>query len=252
VSRRPSCMSENQQRRAAFPTTRMSLIQTARGDSGPRAREALSVLCQVYWFPIYAYIRRLGYRQEEAEDLTQGFFTRVVEKHYLRHFERERGRFRSFLLSALKHFMANERDWARAQKRGGALAAVPLDGVLHTAESRYCLEPRHELTPEKIFERQWALAVLTRVQDRFQAEAARSGKGDQFDRLKAFLTGEDSDVRYRALAVELETTEGALKVAIHRLRQRFRELLREEISHTVADPNDVGDELRYLMAAIRT
>lgn len=245
-------MTQEQHPRAAFPTTRITLIEAACGVPSSEAREALSVLCGAYWYPIYAYIRRLGYLQEDAEDLTQGFFTRVLEKHYLREFQRERGRFRSYLLGVLKHFVANERDWVRAEKRGEACAAIPLDAVLRTAESRYSLEPRDDLTPERVFERQWALALLARVEEQLQAEAARTGKGTQFARLKSCLTPGDREVGYRTLAIDLNTTEGAIKVAVHRWRRRFRELLREEISHTVADPDDVGDELRDLMAAIRT
>jgi len=241
----------DQPRRASFPTTRITLIHAARSGSGPQAEEALSTLCRAYWYPIYAYVRRLGHSPEEAEDLTQGFFTRVLEKHYLRDFQRERGRFRSFLLTALKHFIANERDWARAQKRGGTRPPVALDDVLSTAESRYSIEPRDTDTPERIFERHWAMAVLSRVQDQLHAEAETSGKRQQFDRVKGLLLGEDTDIGYRALAGELGTTEGALKVTIHRLRQRFKELLRNEIAHTVAHHDEVGDELRYLLAALR-
>jgi RNA polymerase sigma-70 factor (ECF subfamily) len=239
-------------RRASFPTTRISLIHAARSGSDPHAREAFSALCRAYWYPIYACVRRFGFSADEAEDLTQGFFTRVLQKNYLNDFERGRGRFRSFLLGALKHFIANERDAARALKRGGLTQALPLDDVLRDAERRYSLEPRDNLTPERIFERQWALAVLSRVFERLQAEAVESGKGAQFDHLKGLLVGEDTAIGYRALAAELDTTEGALKVAVHRLRQRFKERLREEIAHTVANPDDVGDELRYLMAALRS
>jgi RNA polymerase sigma-70 factor (ECF subfamily) len=241
----------DQPRRPTFPTTRITLIHAARSGSGTQAEEALSTLCRAYWYPIYAYVRRLGYSPDEAEDLTQGFFTRVLEKQYLRDFQRERGRFRSFLLTALKHFIANERDWARAQKRGGTRPPLPLDDVLRTAEGRYTIEPRDEETPERIFERQWAMAVLTRVQDRLHEEAEQTGKRAQFDRLKGLLVGEDADIGYRALAAELGTTEGALKVTIHRLRQRFKDMLRDEIAHTVAHPGEVGDELRYLLTALR-
>jgi len=237
-------------RRAAFPTTRITLIQAARGEPGTQSHEALSTLCSAYWSPIYAYVRRLGHTQEEAEDLTQGFFTRVLEKHYLRDFDRQRGRFRSFLLASLKHYIANERDAARTVKRGGGQAPLPLDMVVD-AERRYSLEPRTDLTPDRIFERQWALTVLDRVQDQLRGESIRQGKEAQFERLKGLLVGEDSEVGYRTLASELGTTEGALKVAIHRLRQRFRELLREEIAHTVADPREIGGELRELFTAIR-
>jgi RNA polymerase sigma factor (sigma-70 family) len=238
-------------RRPTFPTTRITLIHAARSGSGAQAEEALSTLCRAYWYPIYAYVRRLGYPPDEAEDLTQGFFARVIEKRYLRDFQRERGRFRSFLLTALKHFIANERDWARAQKRGGTRPLLPLDDVLRTAEGRYTIEPRDDETPERIFERQWAMAVLTRVQDRLHEDAEHTGKRAQFDRLKGLLIGEDADLGYRALAAELGTTEGALKVTVHRLRQRFKELLRDEIAHTVAHPEEVGDELRYLLTALR-
>jgi RNA polymerase sigma-70 factor (ECF subfamily) len=238
-------------RRASFPTTRITLIDAARSGLNPRAREALSALCHAYWYPIYACVRRFGFSPDEAEDLTQGFFTRVLQKNYLRDFERSRGRFRSFLLGSLKHFIANERDAARTLKRGGARPPLPLDDLLHVAERRYSLEPRDTLTPERIFDRQWALALLARVFDQLQAEAAVSGKGEQFEHLKGLLAGEDDGIGYRALAIELGTTEGALKVAIHRLRQRFKERLRQEIADTVADPDDVGDELRYLLAALR-
>jgi RNA polymerase sigma factor (sigma-70 family) len=238
--------------RGTFPTTRITLIEAARGAPASEARDALAALCSAYWYPIYAYIRRLGYRPEDAEDLTQGFFARVLEKHYLRDFERERGRFRSFLLGALKHFIANERDWARAQKRGGTVITLPLDTVIRTAETRYSLEPGHDLSPEKLFERQWALALLAKVQERLQAEAEREGKAVQFARLKSRLTTDEADAGYRAIAVDLNTTEGALKVTVHRLRQRFREMLREEIAHTVDKAEDVGGELRDLMAAIRS
>jgi len=164
-------------------------------------------------------VRRLGHTHDEAEDLTQGFFTHVLEKHYLRDFDRERGRFRSFLLTALKHFIANERDAASTQKRGGGRPPVPLDDILH-AERRYSLEPRSHLTPDRILERQWALTVLDRVQDQLRSEAVRHGKETQFERLKGLLVGEESEPGYRTMAAELDMTEGALKVSVqprHRL-----------------------------------
>jgi RNA polymerase sigma-70 factor (ECF subfamily) len=241
----------NRQPRASFPTTRITLIEAARGERTPEAHDALAILCSTYWYPIYAYIRRLGYRAEDAEDLTQGFFARVLEKQYLRAFERERGRFRSFLLGALKHFVANERDWARAQKRGGLSATLPLDSVIHEAEQRYRLEASPDLSPDKVFARQWAIALLNRVHQRLQAEAEREGKGPQFARLKSRITADEDDLGYRAMALELNTTEGAVKVTVHRLRRRFRDLLREEISQTVETPEDVGAELRELLAALR-
>jgi DNA-directed RNA polymerase specialized sigma24 family protein len=235
-----------------FPTTRVSLVLAASAGATPQSREALSALCQMYWYPIYAYLRRRGYAVEEAEDFTQGFFALVLEKHYLRDFERERGRFRSFLLGCLKHFLAHQQSWQRAQKRGGGVAPLPLDDVIHSAESRYSREPRDECTPDKVFERQWATTVLERVQARLEEEAAGGAKAAQFQRLKALLTGDDRDIRYTALARELGITEGAVKVAMHRLRQRFRECLREEIAQTVAAPEEIGGEIRYLLAALRT
>ena len=243
-------MPDDQRRRDAFPTTRISLILAARGEPGSGTRDALSVLCQSYWYPIYAYVRRLGHTQEAAEDLTQGFFACVLEKHYLAGFHRERGRFRSYLLSAMNHYIANQRDRERAKKRGGSVTILSLETEMGTAESRYRLEPVTDLTPNRIFERQWALAVLARVQTRLEEEETGAGRSDRFDRLKLLLTGEDSDVGYRALATELQTTEGAIKVAVHRLRRRFRDLLREEISHTVESVEDVGDELRHLLSAL--
>jgi DNA-directed RNA polymerase specialized sigma24 family protein len=236
----------------SFPTTRITLIQAAASGTSAQAQEALSTLCRAYWYPIYAYVRRLGFSVDEAEDVTQSFFVRVLEKEYLRDFHHERGRFRSFLLASLKHFVANERDRARALKRGGARPALPLDDVLQEAERRYSLEPRDSTTPEQLFERQWALTVLAQVQQHLREEAAASGKLDQFDRLKGLLLGETNDLGYGALAVELDTTEGALKVAVHRLRQRFKQRLREEIAQTVAHPEDVKEEVRYLMAALRS
>jgi RNA polymerase sigma-70 factor (ECF subfamily) len=238
--------------KASFPTTRITLIHAASAGSGPHSQEALSALCRAYWYPIYAYVRRLGYSPDEAEDLTQGFFTRVLEKQYLRDFHHERGRFRSFLLVSLKHFVANERDRSRAIRRGGGMTSVPLDDLLHEAERRYSLEPRDSKTPDHLFERQWALTVLAQVQQHLHDEAAASGKLAQFDRLKGLMLGDAGDVGYRTLAAELGMTDGALKVAIHRLRQRFKERLREEIAHTVTHPEDVKEEIRYLMAALRS
>lgn len=241
---------ENQPRRGVFPTTRIELIRAASDPSGPRAREALSSVCQAYWYPIYAYLRRVGHSHEAAEDLTQGFFARLLEKRYLDGFESERGRFRSYLLTALKHFVSHERDRERAQKRGGAVDILPLEATLGSAERRYRLEPHDDLTPDRLFERQWALAVLSQVERHLEEEELAGGRGDRFSRLKVFLVGGERDVRYEALAAELSTSEGALKVAVHRLRRRFRELLREEVARTVGSTDEVGDELRSLLTAL--
>jgi len=236
--------------RAAFPTTRITLIEAACGAPGDASHQAIAILCSSYWYPTYAYVRRLGHPHSDAEDLTQGFFTRVLDKHYLRDFQRERGRFRSFLLAALQHFLANERDRALALKRGGGRSTVPLDDLLATAEQRYSLEPRDDLTPERLYERQWALTLLARVEQRLHQEAVSAGTDVQYSRLKICLTPDERAGGYRALAAELGTTEGAVKVAVHRLRRRFRELLRDEIAHTVLDAGEVGDELRHLMEAL--
>jgi RNA polymerase sigma factor (sigma-70 family) len=224
-----------------FPTTRISLVLAASMGSSSQARDAEATLYRIYWQPIYGYLRRLGHSAEDAQDLTQGFLTRLVEKNALRDFDRERGRFRSFLLGCLKHFLANERDAARTLKRGGGLVPVPLEDI----------EPRDDLTPEKIFEKQWALALLNRVLANLREEAVRAGKHEQFDRFRGFLSGDEDRTRYRQVAQELSMSEGAVKVAIHRLRQRFHEALREEVSLTVGDPEDVSDEIRYLIAAVR-
>jgi RNA polymerase sigma-70 factor (ECF subfamily) len=233
-----------------FPTTQWHLVLLARGNLAHESRQALEVLCRTYWYPLYAFVRRQGYSPEEAQDLTQGFFARLLEKHYLRDYERERGRFRSFLLASLRHFLSNERDWLQAQKRGGGACPVSLDSVIETGERRYSLEPRSDVTPEKIFEKQWALTVLDGVLQRLHTESIQAGSADQFGRLKVFLTGDEIGIPYRQLATELGTTEGALKVAVHRLRRRFREVLREQISHTVSDPQEIQDEIRYLMSVV--
>jgi RNA polymerase sigma-70 factor (ECF subfamily) len=229
-----------------FPTTQWNLVLIAGQGFSQESREALATLCHTYWYPLYAFVRRQGYDPDEARDLTQGFFTRLLEKRYLRDYQRERGRFRSFLLASLKHFLANERDWARAQKRGGGISSLPLEALIQTGEHRYSLEPRSNLTPEKIFERQWAMTVL----DQVLLQLGESS--EDFERLKGFLIRDDSRTPYRQLAEELGTTEGALKVSVHRLRRRFREILREKISHTVSDPAEVQEEIRYLMAIVAT
>jgi RNA polymerase sigma-70 factor (ECF subfamily) len=208
----------------------------------------LSALCSIYWYPLYAYVRRAGYSVDGAQDLTQGFFARLLEKNYLGDVRRERGRFRSFLLASLKHFLANELDRVRAAKRGGDSFISPLD--LGSAESRYSLEPAHELTPEKIFEKQWGLTLLDRVLTQLGEEFRSEKKSKQFDFLKIFLTGERVRGLYAQTAAELAMTEGALKVAVHRLRRRYRELLRDEVGLTVESSDKIDEEIRYLLVAI--
>jgi RNA polymerase sigma factor (sigma-70 family) len=234
--------------RAHFATTHWSMVVAAGDRATPRSQEALSRLCEAYWYPLYVYVRRWGHGADEAQDLTQEFFARLMEKGYLRQADPQRGRFRSFLLAALKHFLANERDRAGAQKRGGGRPPLPLE--IENAEGRYSLEPADPETPEKIFERRWALTLLDKVLSRLRDEYHRAGKGALFDLLKDLLTAGKAGEPYARLGAELGMSEGAVKVAVHRLRRRFGELLREEIAQTVADPQDVDDEIRYLFAAL--
>jgi RNA polymerase sigma-70 factor (ECF subfamily) len=231
-----------------FATTRWSLVLAARGRPSPEARAALADLCHVYWYPLYAFVRRQGHTPDEAQDLTQEFFVRLLDRDFFAPVDRAKGRFRSFLLAACKHFLANEHDRARAQKRGGGRAVLSLD--FGDAEGRYRLEPADALTPERAFERQWALTLLDQVLARLKAEFIEAGKGPLFERLKGFLAGDRSVGPYERVAAELDMTEGALKVAVHRLRRRYRELLQEEIGRTVSDPNEARDEIADLFAAL--
>lgn len=229
-----------------FPRTRWTLVVAAGDPHRKEARSALVSLCENYWYPLYAYLRRRGHAADQAQDLTQEFFMRILEGRYLDRANPEKGRFRSFLLGSLKFFVADEEDRQRAHKRGGG-AFVPLE--FSSGEDRYQREHAHDETPERIFERRWALSVLDRVVEKLRQEFVQHGRPEHFERLKVFLLGQ-SDAPYAALARELNTTEGALKVAIHRLRKRYRELFRQEIADTVADPTEVESELRYLAAVL--
>ena len=232
-----------------FPSTQWSIVLAARRrDATEPARAALAALCEAYWYPLYAYVRRRGCDADAARDLTQGFFARLLEKEGPLDVRPELGRFRSYLLGALKHYLVNEWDRARAAKRGGGLTVASLD--FEAGESRYRLEPTHDLTPERVYERRWALTLLEGVLCRLEAESGAAGKRKVFLRLRPFLTGDGERGSYRRLARELSMSEAALKVAVHRLRRRYRELLRAEIAETVARPEDVDDELRHLLAAV--
>jgi RNA polymerase sigma-70 factor (ECF subfamily) len=231
-----------------FATTRWSVVLAAGGGASPESEQALASLCEAYWYPLYAFVRRLGHQPDDAQDLTQAFFARVLEKGYLRAADPGRGRFRCFLLAALKHFLANERERARAHKRGGGRAVLPLD--FQAGEQRYRLEPAHERTAGRLYERRWALTLLGQVLARLREEFARAGKAPLFDRLKAYLTGENASASYREVGAELGMSEGAVKVAVHRLRGRYRELLLGEIAQTVAAPEEVEEELLHLFEAI--
>jgi RNA polymerase sigma factor (sigma-70 family) len=232
-----------------FPTTRWTLVVAAGDPQRKDARSALVSLCENYWYPLYAYLRRRGYAPDQAQDLTQEFFMRVLEGRYLDRADPEKGRFRSFILTSLKFFAADEQDRQRAQKRGGG-AVVSLEfSSGESGEERYQREPGHDETPERIFERRWALSMLERVMDRLRDEFVQHGRPENFERMKVFLLGQ-SEAPYADLAREMNTSEGALKVAIHRLRKRYRELFRQEIADTVADPAEVESELRYLAAVL--
>jgi len=230
-----------------FATTRWSMVAAAQDPTAPHAREALAELCRLYWYPVYAYVRRRGHDHHAAQDLTQAFFARLLERHDLAAADRTRGRFRSYLLTACQHFLANEHDRETAKKRGGGRARVPLD--LAGADGRYSREPADEETPERVFDRQWALGLLDRALGGLREEYTGSGRAKLFDALKDCLPG-GAAVPYADLAGRLGMTEGAVKVAVHRLRQRYRDRLREVIADTVATPEEVDDEIRDLFAAL--
>jgi len=232
----------------AFVTTHWSVVLTAGRRDTARARDALARLCQTYWHPLYAYVRRVGHSPHDAQDLTQEFFARLLEKNFLAGADESRGRFRSFLLASLKHFLANEWHKAQAQKRGGG--QIPLSIDFDAAETAVHFEPADTTTADKIYERRWALTLLDCVLRRLREEFVRDGKEKLFEQLKPTLTEASRSVPYAEIARRLDTTEGAVKVAVHRLRQRYREVLRAEIADTVASPGEVEDELRNLFAAL--
>jgi len=233
---------------ARFATTQWSLVLAAADRNSAAAEAALSRLCHSYWYPVFAFVRRQGHSVEDAQDLTQSFFTRVIEKGDLGDADQSRGRFRSFLLTACRHFLSNERDRAAAQKRGGDRTLVSIDAEL--AEDRYQSALAHEETPERLFDRQWALTLLDSVLESTRADYAEAGNAALFDRLKGFLTMDDEGSQSEA-AADLNMTPGAVKVAVHRLRRRYRDALRQHISDTVESPQDVEEEMRYLLRAIR-
>lgn len=231
-----------------FAATHWSVVLTARGGDSTRARAALEALCQTYWYPLYAFARRMGQSPHDAEDSVQGFFAICLEKNYLAAAEQAKGRFRSFLLLALKRFLAKERDKSRARKRGGGQRPIALDGL--SAEQRYALEPAEQLSADILFERRWALTLLEQVLSRLREELAAAGRLGAFGQLKEFLLAGGRGTSYKELAAQLGTSEGAVKVGVHRLRQRYRELLEEEIANTVTSPKEVEEERRYLLAVL--
>jgi RNA polymerase sigma-70 factor (ECF subfamily) len=229
----------------SFPTTLWTIVLHAALDEHTEARAALTQLCQAYWYPLYSFVRRRGYSPHDAEDVTQEFFARVLEKRVLARVDPALGRFRTFLLASLKNFLANDWDKAQARKRGGGQTIVSLDR--ENAESRYQREPAHDMTPERHFERQWALTVLDQVLDDLRDKYRSEGKGDLFEELKAVIIGQP--MTYVDLAARLRRSEGAIKVAAHRLRHRYRELIRARVAATVGE-EDVEDELRQMLAAL--
>jgi len=238
---------------AQFVTTHWSVVLAAVDTDSDRAAEALDKLCRAYWHPLYVYVRRLGHGHEQARDLTQEFFARLLEKRFLDAVDPEKGKFRSFLLTALKRFMANEWDRTQRLKRGGDCVILPFEGFQFDEDVNgacHLPEPADDETPEKAFERRWAITLLDRVLDRLEKDSAAGGKSELFAALKPFVTGEDERGAYLEAATALKMTEGASRVAVHRLRQRYRELLRFEIAQTVSQPELIDDEIRSLFAAV--
>jgi RNA polymerase sigma-70 factor (ECF subfamily) len=231
-----------------FTTTRWSLVLAAQAGESTQSRRALGELCAAYWFPIYAFVRRQGYSADDASDLTQGYFARLLEKEDLKDVDPRLGRFRSFLLASVKHFLSNERDRARARKRSPGQPLLELDG--QSAEDRFSIEPADDLTPEDLFERRWAMTVLERTLERLAAEWSEGARARRFRRLRGYLTDADPAGSYAGAAADLGMSEDAVKVAVHRLRRRYGELLRDEIAQTVGSPDDVDDEIRYLLGIL--
>jgi RNA polymerase sigma factor (sigma-70 family) len=234
--------------RSVFATTHWSVVLSAGANGSPQSAEALETLCRTYWYPLYAYARRRGFTHEAAQDLTQAFFAHLLRKGFLDGVGPEKGRFRSFLLACLKHFLADEWAKARTAKRGGNCPALPLD--MEKAEARYQLEARVEANPESLFERRWALDLLERVLDRLRHEAADSGRRFVFAELECCLLGDRATETYAQLGSRLGLSETAVKVTVHRLRRRYRELLLEEVAHTVSRPEELEAEMRYLLEVV--
>ena len=232
-----------------FATTHWSVVLAAASDLSPTAQAALERLCRTYWPPVHAYVRRWGFSPEDAEDLTQQFFARFLEKKHYRLADRDRGRFRTFLLTAVKHFLVNENERASAQKRGGGKPVMSLDEPA-SERSGPSIEPVDERTADRIFEQSWAMTLLAQVRTRLETEYAAEGKADRFTQLEKFLPGEENDLTYSETAARLGIPEGTLKSDVHRLKRHYRELLREEIAHTVSKPTEVDEEIRYLITVL--
>ncbi len=233
-----------------FTTTHWSVVLATANEDSPQAAAALEQLCRTYWYPLYAYIRHRGYGHEDAQDFTQGFLLQLLERKALKRVERAKGRFRSFLLAGLNYYLADQHDRATARKRGGGQPTLSfLDG--QEAQERYRLEGVDESSPDKLFERRWALTMLDRVLNGLEQEYQAQGKADLFERLQQFLVTGDREQTYAEVAAEVDMTRDAFRMAVHRMRQRYYELFRAEIAHTVADPTEVEDEMHHLCAVIQ-
>ncbi len=232
----------------AFPATRWTLILDLRSGDERSAQQALEELCRLYWYPVYAFIRRPGAGTEDAEDLTQGFFARLLERGDFLTADQEKGKLRSFLLAGVKNHMVQDWRHRTAEKRGGTASALSFDAI--TAEQRYALEPADEATPDAIFDRRWALDTLEESLRRLEAEYSGSGKGDLFAALQPYISARPQGAAYEALGPRFQMTAGAVQVAVHRLRQRFRKSLEAVVAETVATPDEVDGELRHLLALL--
>ena len=231
-----------------FSTTHWSVVLLAGRDQSAQGAEALEKLCRLYWPPLYSFIRRQGHTPEDAQDLTQKFFAALLERNDFGSVDPRKGKFRTFLLSALSHFLANERDWARAAKRGGDRQIISLEAL--ESEHRHLAEPAANVSPDKLFDLRWATTVLEKALRDLQAEMTTAGKGGQFERLKLFLTNEPAEGDYARVGEALRSTPQAVAVSVHRLRQRYRELVRAEVAQTVANPLEVDEEMRHLYQAL--
>lgn len=241
---RPTSMAGN----PAFVTTHWSVVLQAGGETSAAGAAALERLCRTYWYPLFAFLRRKGFGEEDAKDLTQQFFTRLLERNDFRGVAARKGKFRTFLLTGLTHFISNERDRQRAIKRGGGQVTFSLDAL--PPEQFQRVEPASDLSPAKLFDQRWAMTLLDAAVRRLQAEMTDAGRAGQFEHLKKFLTEEPAEGEYLAVATRLDSTSQAVAVAVHRLRQRYRQLVRAEVANTVSSPTEVEEEMRHLLAAL--
>jgi len=231
-----------------FATTHWSVVLKAGGEPSSTAVAALEKLCRTYWFPLYAFIRRKGLGEEDAKDLTQQFFTRLLERNDFRAVDARRGKFRTFLLTALTNFLSNERDRAQAAKRGGGKIIFSLDAI--SPEQFQLIEPSSNLSPDKLFDQRWAVKLLEAAMARLQTEMIAANRSSQYDELKRFLTDEADEGDYAGVAARLGSTGQAIAVAVHRMRHRYRQLVRAEVASTVSSPAELEEEMRYLLAAL--